>query len=57
MKNHIKIDERNTEFGKFELWEHGIKGDTVPCIVTLNGKLLTRTYDTLNSEIEDYRNC
>ena len=35
MKNYTKIDERHTEYGLFELWEHNTKGDTVPCIVML----------------------
>lgn len=55
MKNYTKIDERHTEYGLFELWVHNTKGETVPCIVTLNDYILCGTYDTLDTVVESYR--
>lgn len=54
MKNYTKIDERHTEYGLFVLWEHNTRGDTVPCIVTLNDYIICGTYDTLDTIVESY---
>lgn len=57
MRNRIKVAEQNTEFGLFEMWRHSIKGDSVPDIVTLDGKRLCRTRVTLEEVINDYIDC
>lgn len=57
MRNRIKIAEQITEFGKFEMWQHSIKGYSVPCIVTLDGERLCRTRWTLEEVINEYTDC
>lgn len=54
MNNYTKIDQRHTEYGLFELWEHKVKGDTVSCVMTLNGESVLKTYDTLDIAIKEY---
>lgn len=57
MRNRIKVAEQITEFGKFEMWHHSIKGDSVHDIVTLDGKRVCRTRVTLEEVINDYIDC
>ena len=49
------IDTVTTIFGKFELWEHKILGDTVPCKVIFDNKMeVGETFDYLGSFVFDF---
>ena len=56
-KHHYKIDEMQTMYGKLELWESEKHGDEAPAIVTLNGSIVGKTWDSLadfyEEEMED----
>lgn len=55
MKGYCKIDERRFMEGLFELWEDEFFGDDAPAKVTLNGKEVGETWDSLPEFYSEFK--
>ena len=53
LNHHYKIDEIQVMEGKLELWESKKYGDERKAIVTINGEIIGKTWESLNTFYEE----